>query len=60
MDFETRSRRNMTYMMWMLGTALMPVGLSFPVGSFLQILFLGLGITLFVLGHVLFRSAWSR
>lgn len=60
MDFETRSRRNMTYVMWMLGTALMPVGLSFRVGSFLQILFLGLGITLFVMGHVLFRSAWSR
>jgi len=60
MDFESRSRRNSTYMMWMLGAALVPVGLSFAVGSFLQILFLGLGITLFILGHVMFRDAWTR
>jgi len=60
MDFESRSRRNSTYMMWMLGSALIPVGLSFAVGSFLQILFLGLGITLFVMGHVMFRDAWTR
>ncbi len=60
MDFETRSRRNSTYMMWMLGTALIPVGLSFAAGSFLQILFLGSGISLFLLGHVMFREAWTR
>ena len=60
MDFESRSRRNFTYMMWMLGTALLPVGLSFATGSFLQILFLGAGISLFILGHVIFREAWSR
>lgn len=60
MDFESRSRRNITYMLWMLGSALIPVGLSFAAGTFLQILFLGLGISLFVLGHVLFREAWSR
>lgn len=60
MDFESRSRRNFTYMMWMLGAALIPVGFSFAVGSSLQILFLGAGITLFVLGHVMFRQAWSR
>ncbi|HTL88075.1 MAG TPA: hypothetical protein VL134_01655 [Leptolyngbya sp.] len=60
MDFESRSRRNFTYMMWMLGTALIPVGLSFAAGSFLQILFLGAGICLFLLGHISFRAAWNR
>lgn len=60
MDYESRSRRSFTYILWMLGSAFIPVGLSFRVGSFLQFLFLGLGITLFVLGHVLFREAWNR
>jgi hypothetical protein len=60
MNLETRSRRNRTYILWMLGTALIPVGLGFRSGSFLQFLFLGIGITLFVLGHVLYRSAWKN
>jgi hypothetical protein len=60
LDFETRSRRNRSYILWMFGTALIPVGLGFRSGSSLQFLFLGLGITLLVLGHVLYRSAWSR
>lgn len=60
MDYESRTRRSFTYILWMLGSAFIPVGLSFRVGSFLQFLFLGVGITLFVLGHVLFRDAWNR
>ncbi|MBW4440881.1 MAG: hypothetical protein KME10_06545 [Plectolyngbya sp. WJT66-NPBG17] len=60
MDFESRSRRNFTYMMWMLGTAFIPVGLSFAPGSSLQFLFLGLGITLFLMGHFMYRDAWTR
>lgn len=60
MSLETRSRRNSTYVMWMLGTAFIPVGLSFRVGSFLQILFLSLGVILFLMGHSLFRQAWTR
>ncbi|MBD1822465.1 hypothetical protein H6F51_08155 [Cyanobacteria bacterium FACHB-DQ100] len=60
MDFESRSRRNFTYVMWMLGTAFMPVGLSFEVGSFWQILFLGAGVILFLMGHFMYRDAWNR
>ncbi|MCU0549612.1 MAG: hypothetical protein MUC48_09725 [Leptolyngbya sp. Prado105] len=60
MDLQTRSRRNRTYVLWMLGTALIPVGLGFRSGSFLQFLFIGIGIALFVLSHVLYRKAWGR
>lgn len=60
MDLDSRSRRNYSYMMWMIGAAFIPVGLSFESGSFLQFLFLGIGITLFVMGHTVFRSAWKN
>lgn len=60
MDLESRSRRNYSYMMWMVGTAFIPVGLSFESGSSLQFLFLGIGITLFLMGHMMFRSAWKN
>ncbi|BAU15676.1 hypothetical protein LEP3755_62350 [Leptolyngbya sp. NIES-3755] len=60
MDLESRSQRNLSYMMWMLGTAFIPVGLSFDSGSFLQLLFLGIGITLFLMGHFMFRGAWRN
>jgi hypothetical protein len=34
--------------------------LSFAPGSSLQFLFLGLGITLFLMGHFMYRDAWTR
>lgn len=53
MDLDTRNRRNLGYILWMLSVALIPVGLNFAVGSGLQVFFLMLSGFCFLLSRLI-------
>lgn len=60
MDSSTRAKRTLTYVLWMLGTAFIPVGLNFPFGSAFQVFFLSLGVGLFVLSRAISATLQTR
>jgi hypothetical protein len=57
---DVRSRRTSTYLMWMLSVAFLLIGLSFSMGSILQIIFLSLSVGLFVLSRSISSSIRAR
>ena len=57
---DVRFRRSLTYVMWMLSVAFLLIGLSFSLGTALQIIFLSLSVGLFVLSRAISSSIRAR